>query len=133
MPAAGTPGARTTSEFRSWLRQLRERAGLTQEELAAAVGTDRRNIRRWEVDGHDPSGSMLLRVLAAVGIEFAQALPSGVPGPITTELRELRREVAEGNEAGARRHDDVLNRLDAQLEELRRLSAGLAATSVRHE
>ena len=133
MPAGGTPGARTTLEFRSWLRELRERAGLTQEELAAAVGTDRRNIRRWEIEGHDPSGTMLLRVLAAVGIEFAQALPSGVPGAITTELRELRREVSEGNEAEARRHEDVLARLDAQLDELRTLSSRLAETSARPE
>lgn len=128
MPAAGTPGARTSPEFRSWLRQLREHAGLTQDELAAAVGTDRRNIRRWEVEGHDPSGSMLLRLLAALGIEFAQALPSGVPRPITTELHELRSEVAAAGEAGARRHEEVLARLDAQLDELRRLSARLAAT-----
>ena len=133
MGAGGTTGARTAPEFRSWLRELRERAGLTQEELAAAVGTDRRNIRRWEVEGHDPSGSMLLRVLAALGIEFAQALPSGVPGAITTEVRELRREVAESNEAGARRHEDVLARLDAQLDELRTLSSRLAGTTARSE
>jgi transcriptional regulator with XRE-family HTH domain len=133
VPAGGTSAAKTPPEFRSWLRQLREHAGLTQDELAAAVGTDRRNIRRWEVDGHDPSGSMLLRVLAALGIEFAQALPNGVPGAVTSELRELRQELADAKETEATRHDAILSRLDAQLSELRALSARLAETSARRE
>lgn len=125
VPAGGTSAARTPVEFRRWLRELRQRAGLTQDELAAAVGTDRRNIRRWEVDGRDPSGSMLLRLLAALGIEFTQAPPDGVPGAVTAELREVRVALAAATEAGASRHDALLARLDAQTAELRTMRARL--------
>ena len=77
----------TTADFRRWLRGLRESAGLTQEELAVAVGTDKRNIRRWEVDGHDPSGTMLLRILTAFGARVEPPQPGETPRAVNAELR----------------------------------------------
>jgi transcriptional regulator with XRE-family HTH domain len=105
--------ARTDPAFRLWLRELRERAGLTQDELALAVGTDRRNIRRWEVEGHDPSGTMLLSVLSALGVELVPAPGPSLPGAVNAELARLQALVYETEDAAARRHDELLVRIEA--------------------
>jgi transcriptional regulator with XRE-family HTH domain len=123
------PGAQTDPAFRTWLRELRERAGLTQEELAIAVGTDRRNIRRWEVEGHDPSGTVLLRILEAVGAKIVPGLPVEIPHAVNAELRELRRDLEENADREASRHDDLLDRIEALTGDLRVVSAALAGRS----
>lgn len=49
------------------LRKLRERAGLSQTELAAKLGVDARTIRRWEDRKHSPHRvylRMLNRILS---------------------------------------------------------------------
>lgn len=89
-PAAAQP--RTPEDFRTWLRALRERADLTQDELAAAVETVRRNIHRWETAGHDPGALTLIRILDAVGATISPS-PEGVPRAINAELLELRHEI----------------------------------------
>ena len=105
------PAARTDPAFRHWLRELREQAGLTQEQLAQSVGTDRRNIRRWEVEGHDPAGSVLLRILDAVGVQLVPAPPNGRPRALNAELRALAAVLRETEDQAARRHDELLARL----------------------
>jgi transcriptional regulator with XRE-family HTH domain len=114
MARALRPAARTDAAFRSWLRQLRERAGLTQDQLAAAVGTDRRNIRRWEVEGHDPSGTMLLRILDAVGVELVPASPDVVPRAVNAELRDLHSLLFDLEDRAARRHDALVSLLERE-------------------
>jgi len=109
---ARVTAARTDPAFRQWLRELREHAGLTQDELALAVGTDRRNIRRWEVEGHDPSGTMLLTVLSALGVELVPARAGGSPGAVNAELARLQALFRESDDAAARRHDELLARID---------------------
>lgn len=116
MARAGGSAARTDPAFRHWLRELRERAGLTQEQLAQSVGTDRRNIRRWEVEGHDPAGSVLLRILDAVGVRLVPSPPTGAPRALNAELRELQAVLREAEDQAERRHDELL----AQLAEQRR-------------
>jgi transcriptional regulator with XRE-family HTH domain len=106
------PAARTDPAFRRWLRDLRERAGLTQDQLAAAVGTDRRNIRRWEIEGHDPAGTMLLRILEAVGVELVPRPPAELPGAVNAELRDLQTLLHDLEDRAARRHDELVGRLD---------------------
>jgi transcriptional regulator with XRE-family HTH domain len=109
--ASRGPAARTDPAFRHWLRELRERAGLTQEQLAQSVGTDRRNIRRWEVEGHDPAGSVLLRILDAVGVRLVPAPPAGTPRALNAELRELQALLREAEDRAERRHDELLAQL----------------------
>jgi transcriptional regulator with XRE-family HTH domain len=106
------PAARTDPAFRNWLRQLRERAGLTQDQLAAAVGTDRRNIRRWEIEGHDPAGTVLLRILEAVGVELVPKQPSEIPRAVNAELRDLQALLYDLEDRLARRHDEVVALLE---------------------
>jgi transcriptional regulator with XRE-family HTH domain len=121
--AAQTDGS---ADLRTWLRELREAAGLSQEALATAVGTDRRNIHRWEVQGHDPGGSALLRVLSALGVRIEPPPPTGVPRAVNAELRELQAELDRVRDEAASRHDELVARLDAQDAELRELSVRLA-------
>jgi transcriptional regulator with XRE-family HTH domain len=121
--AAHTDGS---GDLRSWLRELREAAGLSQEALATAVGTDRRNIHRWEVQGHDPGGTALLRVLTALGVKIEPPPPEGVPRAVNAELHELQAELGRLKDEVASRHDELLARLDAQDAELRELSVRLA-------
>ena len=125
--------AKTDPAFRQWLRDLRERAGLTQEQLAHAVGTDRRNIRRWEVDGHDPAGSMLMRVLDAVGVQLTPAPPGELPRAVNTELRDLRQRMREAADEAARRHDELRLLLEAQRERVAGFSARREELSPRRE
>ena len=113
-------------DLRSWLRQLREAAGLSQEALAAAVGTDRRNIHRWEVQGHDPGGTALLRVLSALGVELVPAPPGSIPRALNAELADLRNEIRRVADEAAARHDELLARIDAQDAQIRDLTGRLA-------
>jgi transcriptional regulator with XRE-family HTH domain len=99
-------------DLRSWLRQLREASGLSQEALASAVGTDRRNIHRWEVQGHDPGGSALLRVLSALGVRIEPPPPTGIPRAVNAELHELQEELRRAADEAAVRQDELLRRLD---------------------
>lgn len=48
-------------------RSLREAAGLTQRELADAVGVDRTTIAHWESGRHTPNGKLLDSYLEALG------------------------------------------------------------------
>ena len=119
--------AKTDQAFRTWLRELRERAGLTQDELATAVGTDRRNIGRWETDGHDPGGTVLLRLLSALGVGLVPSPPPALPGAVNAELQALRMQLDADRDEAARRHDELIDRLETQAEQLRVLSARAAA------
>jgi transcriptional regulator with XRE-family HTH domain len=120
------PAARTDPAFRHWLRELRERAGLTQDELAHAVGTDRRNIRRWELEGHDPAGTVLLKMLNAVGVELVPAPPPDLPRALNAEIHDLQLRLRELSDELGRKHDELLGRLDGQRE-------GRAASARREE
>jgi transcriptional regulator with XRE-family HTH domain len=120
-------GGKTEIAFRTWLRELRQNAGLSQEELAEAVGTDRRNIRRWEVEGHDPGGTALLRILSAVGVVLQPPLPDGVPKALSAEIRDVARRLSDLEERLGERHDILLTLLEQQEELLRALTARLGA------
>ena len=121
--------ARTDPAFRQWLRELRERAGLTQDELANAVGTDRRNIRRWEVEGHDPAGTVLLKILDAVGVQLLPAPAGRLPRAVNAEVYELQLRLQELRDELARRHDELLEQLEGRREARALVSAGREETS----
>ena len=46
------------------IRDARDRAGLTQAELAAMLGVNQRDVSRWERGIHQPRAEMLDRLLA---------------------------------------------------------------------
>ena len=55
------------ASFGDRLRQLRERAGLTQRELAIAVGVTVAMVYRWERRGVIPSAARLPQLAVALG------------------------------------------------------------------
>lgn len=59
MQHVGTIGSR--------IREHRKHAGLTQEQLAARVGTARRRVIAWETGENEPTYHYLRRVAEAVG------------------------------------------------------------------
>jgi transcriptional regulator with XRE-family HTH domain len=120
-------------ELGAWLRFLREQSGLSQTELAATVGTDRRNIRRWEVEGHDPGGSMLMQILSALGVALTPSPPNQMPRAVNAELREVDRRLRDVEDRAGRRHDELLTRLEAQEAELRALAIRVGTTNSRPE
>ncbi|HET6638872.1 MAG TPA: helix-turn-helix transcriptional regulator [Gemmatimonadota bacterium] len=62
------------------LREARLRAGLTQAELAARVGTTQSAIARWEAGATRPSLESLRRLVRACGLELRLAIEDHDPG-----------------------------------------------------
>ena len=61
-------------------RNLRERAGLLQRDIAGAIGVDRASVSRYELGTREPSGKVVRRyasVLDALTVELSK----GGPGP----------------------------------------------------
>lgn len=61
--AAATP-RRSATAMRG-LRQMRKRAGLTQEQLAADLGVTRQTVISWEAGAAIPAGVNLLEAMCA--------------------------------------------------------------------
>jgi transcriptional regulator with XRE-family HTH domain len=72
------------------LQQARRRAGLTQAELAARVGTTQSAVARWERGASRPSVERLEAMVGACGLELQLALAA----PEADELAALRRNLA---------------------------------------
>jgi transcriptional regulator with XRE-family HTH domain len=72
--------------FAGRLRELREAAGWTQEQLAERAGVKREAVARWEAGKREPGWSNVLALAAALGVDctaFTQApadRPSARPG-----------------------------------------------------
>lgn len=75
------------------LRAARERAGLTQRELARRAGTAQSVVARIEQGRTDPSSATLARVLAAAGFELRAEL-SPLPVADTHMLDDVARILA---------------------------------------
>jgi DNA-binding XRE family transcriptional regulator len=54
--------------FAGRLRELREKAGLTQEQLAERAGVKRDAVARWESGRREPGWSNVLALCAALGV-----------------------------------------------------------------
>jgi transcriptional regulator with XRE-family HTH domain len=55
--------------FGEKLQALRERAKLTQAELAARAGVSRRNVEAWEVGRRIPRTDAFFKLMAALGVD----------------------------------------------------------------
>lgn len=52
------------------IREARRRAGLTQAELAARLGTTQSAIARWEAGAHDPAFATVARAVRVCGLDL---------------------------------------------------------------
>lgn len=57
-----------------FLRELRERQGMTQEELAGKIGCHENTIRRWELGQREPKISDIQKLCEALGCSEADLL-----------------------------------------------------------
>lgn len=51
------------------IKAARERAGISQTELAERIGTTRQQIGKYETDKQDMTVARMLRIAAALGVE----------------------------------------------------------------
>ena len=66
-----------------FLKEWRERNGLTQEALADRIGCHTNTVRRWELGHREPKASDILKLCTALHVTEAELLN----GPATTEWR----------------------------------------------
>ena len=70
------------------LAALRKAAGLSQAELAAAVGETQQNIAYWEQSEYPPRGDVLPKLARALGVRVEDVIdlettsPARRPGPV---------------------------------------------------
>jgi transcriptional regulator with XRE-family HTH domain len=64
----------TAMRFSEMLKQARERAGLTQDALAAKTGLPLRSIQNWEQGHRSPRAEIVLALAKAVGASAEEML-----------------------------------------------------------
>ena len=66
----------------SLIRALRREAGLTQRELAEALGVSRQAVSKWETGTADPSTSNLLALAKLFGVPAEELLHQATGGGV---------------------------------------------------
>lgn len=61
------------------LRAAREQAGLSQRQLAAAVGVNQQRISAWEKGKRHPLAGSLFRLMSVLDVDVMALLPQGAP------------------------------------------------------
>src|SRR3954466_674589 len=79
------------------LRSARERAGLTQGELAERAGTSQATVSAYETGAKQPSVATFSRLLAATGarLSVSHAAPTSGAQPAPAELRRAGETLAQ--------------------------------------
>jgi len=72
LPDKGMGMATTKKLIGARIKELRRKAGLTQEQLAERVGLDSRHLSRLEVGRHFPSLHSLERIAAALNVQLVE-------------------------------------------------------------
>lgn len=115
-------------------RELRQRAGMQQKEVAVAIGVSRPTVSEWEHQKKDPSGDRLLKLADLFGVSTGVVLGiepypgDGAEGNVhatvsDVDVWELREQVRREPE----RHYLFNMAKDADIEEVRRAVAILDA------
>ena len=97
--------------FGAQLRRLRMDAGLSQEELGAAIGTDQTRISAWENNKFRPQEDNIMDLAHALGVRPGVLMESAAWGgalPVGTERRER---LKAAHERDWRLFDQVLDTL----------------------
>jgi transcriptional regulator with XRE-family HTH domain len=90
MAMIGSVRARLDAGTAALIRDARRRAGLTQAQLAAALGTTQSVVSRWE-RGHDaPRVDTLVEILRACGFEADVVLRPRDTGVDRAQIRQQR-------------------------------------------
>jgi transcriptional regulator with XRE-family HTH domain len=65
----------------AWLKALRERAGLSQQELADRIGVDQASVSRWENGRGEPGVSIAGELADALGVDVHTLAHPPTPKP----------------------------------------------------
>lgn len=84
-------GTSATTQLAKAIRRYREKAGLTVEELAAAVHRSERSVRYWEVSNIEPCLTDVCLIAAACGVPPSRMLAGLDLVRVDELLRETRR------------------------------------------
>lgn len=113
------PALTAPAEYGAHLARLRQAAGLTQQQLADAVGVKQSNIAFWERAPKPPRGEVLPGLASALGVSIDQLLavtpeaPSGRRGP-ASRLEQLMEQASRLPRRRQQRIADTLEALLAQ-------------------
>jgi transcriptional regulator with XRE-family HTH domain len=97
--------------FGQILRQVRERAGLTQRQLADLAGTTQRTVSFWEADKRDPTLGNLQTLCAALAVTGDVFLASERAAPLRPPGRPPGR-VMPGSGEWTAAEDELVRTLD---------------------
>ena len=103
-------------EFNEKLRLLRKNAGLTQRQVADAVGVTYRTYQNYEAGASMPAGDTASRLAAALGVStdtLLSAAPASAPEAPDRALRALLAEMQALFAGGTLREEDKKYVLDA--------------------
>ncbi|MEP7010487.1 MAG: helix-turn-helix transcriptional regulator [Acidobacteriota bacterium] len=89
------------ASFGQRLRRLRRDGGLTQRDLAARLGVDRRTIQRYELGQIFPVPEILAAIVRALNIRFEDLFTLSPPLPREPIRRPAGADPADGFEAEA--------------------------------
>ena len=107
-------------EFNEKIRMLRRNAGLTQRQVADAVGVTYRTYQNYEAGASKPSGGVALRLAAALGVSTDTLLGTRDLPPAEdagdAELQALLAEMQALFAGGRLREEDKKYVLDALTE-----------------
>lgn len=73
--------------FKTTLKQLRKKAGLTQAELALAIGTSQAAVAAYETGTKAPELAKLPAIAKALGVSVAELFEEGKTGEQTAKAR----------------------------------------------
>ena len=60
------------------IKKLRKNAGMTQKELATAIGMDRSTVAKWETEGRLPRSVELPKVAKVLGVKIEELFQSDI-------------------------------------------------------
>lgn len=76
--------------FGTRIRALRARQGISQNQLAEALGVSRSAVAMWESDAREPSLEMLLHMAEALGAAPAELLSAATDAPFIAPVQTRR-------------------------------------------
>ena len=84
-------------KFAQWLRELRKKAGLTQEKLAEAVNVSLLTVFRWENEERQPRLEELQMLAKALNVSISELLNGSDNGRVRLTLVYDWEQMKEGN------------------------------------
>lgn len=112
-----TEPALLASEWREWLRELKDSSGVSYADIARSIGEDERLVKKWMPETGEPvmpRGEAMLKLLDFFGVTMTPPLPKDVAGTLTGDLRVIRSEISEL--VTAEEHQDRLAVVERKLD-----------------